>query len=401
MSLFINFCRLLTAIAVFGSVAFAEDPPKTVETRTKIIPLPIYATLPNEGSTYGFMPVFLIVEEGSQRTQSIVAPSISWNSVIRFSHTFRWYHYPAPDETLTIIPSISTNINRNLTLEYAKQPFAQGRITHDVAFHARRSIFYRFFGIGPHTSAGDESSYTRVGGDLGGRVGLNVADHLNLGVRATLYRDLVERKHVNFLPLTNDRFPGTPGLGGATTFFQGLSLRYDTRAQRDYSTRGAATELLAGVNEGLAGATTFGRLQMESRLLWEEMDGLNGAARVFWGYTPGSNIPFYDQMTLGGSFRLRGFTEDRFIDKGAWEIEMEQRFVLFQTHIYGVTADWRLDPFIAVGQVYHDAAEMFRSAKISAGLGFRAYVRPNVLGRVDLAAGGDGIKVYVELGYPF
>jgi hypothetical protein len=34
-------------------------------------------------------------------------------------------------------------------------------------------------------------------------------------------------------------------------------------------------------------------------------------------------------------------------------------------------------------------------------VGFRAFVHPNVLGRVDVASGGEGIKVYVELGYPY
>jgi hypothetical protein len=34
------------------------------------------------------------------------------------------------------------------------------------------------------------------------------------------------------------------------------------------------------------------------------------------------------------------------------------------------------------------------------GLGFRAWVHPNILGRVDAAYGGEGLKFYVVLGYP-
>ena len=34
-------------------------------------------------------------------------------------------------------------------------------------------------------------------------------------------------------------------------------------------------------------------------------------------------------------------------------------------------------------------------------VGLRAFVRPNVVGRIDLAAGGEGLKVYVEIGYPY
>jgi hypothetical protein len=39
--------------------------------------------------------------------------------------------------------------------------------------------------------------------------------------------------------------------------------------------------------------------------------------------------------------------------------------------------------------------------RVAGGLGFRAWVRPNVLGRVDVAYATDGIKAYVMLGYPY
>ena len=41
-------------------------------------------------------------------------------------------------------------------------------------------------------------------------------------------------KHVDFLPLTNDR---RRRVGGSTTLFEGLSVRYDTRANREYCRR--------------------------------------------------------------------------------------------------------------------------------------------------------------------
>jgi hypothetical protein len=44
---------------------------------------------------------------------------------------------------------------------------------------------------------------------------------------------------------------------------------------------------------------------------------------------------------------------------------------------------------------------MVRHASVAGGVGFRAWVRPNVVGRVDLGTGGDGLKIYVELGYPY
>ena len=98
---------------------------------------------------------------------------------------------------------------------------------------------------------------------------------------------------------------------------------------------------------------------------------------------------------------MRGYIEDRFIDQGAWTLELEQRIRLFQTHIYGVTTDWRVDPFIAFGQVYHDTPGILSHVKVTGGLGFRAWVRPNVVGRVDIATAGKAPQFYVEIGYPF
>jgi hypothetical protein len=396
---------MISIIAALLSTACASTPlgvPKPPsKTSTKLIPLPIYATLPNEGNTFGFMPVFLTVRDFDQHTESIVAPSVSWNKIIRFTGTFRLYYYPTPDMTLTVIPSVSEVVNRGLTLEFADLPRGSGALTYDGYTHPRRDIFRRFFGIGPNTHAGDESSYTRLGFDVGGRVGYNILKELNVGFSARLERLLVERQHVDFLPLTNDVFPGTPGLGGATTLAEGVSFRYDTRDDREYSRSGVYTEAFAGIAGGLSGTPSFGRFSYETKVLWDEASWAIGGARAYWSYSAGHDIPFFDQSSLGGSFRLRGFTEDRFIDKGAWEVEIEQRITLFQLHIYGVTSDWRVDPFIGIGQVYEDASTMFASTRIAGGLGFRAFVHPNVLGRVDVAAGGEGLKIYVELGYPF
>jgi len=74
---------------------------------------------------------------------------------------------------------------------------------------------------------------------------------------------------------------------------------------------------------------------------------------------------------------------------------------LFRTHIFGVVADWRIDPFISVGQVYGDGTTPWSHVRASGGFGLRALIHPDILGRVDLAYGGEGVRVYVMLGYPY
>ena len=186
-------------------------------------------------------------------------------------------------------------------------------------------------------------------------------------------------------------YPDAPGIDGAALLRQGLALRYDTREHGDYTATGFASDLSASLAEGLVNAGIFAEIIWDTRVLVQETSWLQFAARGYWRQliSGGAAIPFYDQASLGGELLLRGFPTDRFIDTGAWEAEMEQRIRLFQTHIFGVDADWRIDPFVAVGQVYGTAGP-FSHVRVAAGAGLRMWVKPNVLGRVDVAYAGEG-----------
>ncbi len=368
----------------------------------KFVPIPIYATSPNEGDTVGFMPVVMVVDKKKERTNSILAPSISYNALIYTTGTIRWFYYPTDDLTFTLVPSYSTNVNRNLKVELNYLPKKRDRLTLETLFYPKRTIFERFFGIGPGTGQNAETSFTRTGFDLTARPGWNLTEYINLGPRLSLSRWMVENIGIPSRPLTRERFPKTPGMAGSTVFAEGLSLRIDHRPQREYSTKGWSANLYSGYHHGLSRSPDFGKFSAESTLLWEELSWLNGAARAYWTYIAGNaNVPFLEQATLGGEYRFRGFNGGRFYGRGAWLIETEQRIAFLKTHIYGVQAEWRVDPFISVGQVYDHFEEIIKHTRIAGGLGFRAWVKPNVLGRVDVGYGREGAKIYVELGYPY
>ncbi|MGZ6123820.1 MAG: hypothetical protein ACXWLR_02615 [Myxococcales bacterium] len=394
---------LLACAFARGATAAAQPEPGGCEgsVGTRLVPLPVYATLPNEGDTYGFMPVFLRVCDANNRTISILAPSFTWNDVIHLTGTFRWYHYPSNDQALTFIASLSSRINSGVLLQWRDLPRAAGAETTEVDLRWQRSAFYRFFGFGADTVPDAETSYTRVRAHFSVRRGLNLGGAWNAGVSALLHHDGVQDIGVPGLPLSRRTFPDAPGMGGSTILGQGVDLRYDTRPDGEYSLEGFFAGAEGAVIEGLDGSPSYLRGALRIRALHPELGWLSGAARMDWTLISTRNAPFYDQSSLGGAYLLRGFTEDRFIDQHAWTLEVEQRIRLFQTHIYGVTADWRVDPFIAVGQVYRSIRHAFSEPQVAAGLGFRAWVRPNVVGRVDLAWGGEGLKIYVEIGYPY
>jgi len=347
------------------------------------------------------MPVFLRVCEATARTEAILAPSITYNDTIHFTGTMRYFGYPSEVEALTFVASASTRINSNVLLRWSLLPRDPGVFTRQLELRWERSVFYRFFGLGPDTGAADETSYTRLRVHGNARAGLNLGGDWNAGLELLLHRDDVQDLGVARLPLSRRVFPNAPGMGGATTFGQAIDLRYDSRPEADYSIEGAFADLAIGPVEGLAGSPSFARGRLQLRALLPELSFISFAARFDASYVSSRNAPFYDQSSLGGSYLLRAFTENRFVDQNAWTAEVEQRIRVLQTHIYGVTADWRVDPFVGVGQVFQSIGQVLSHPRPVAGVGFRAWVHPNVVGRVDVATGGEHLEVYVEIGYPY
>jgi hypothetical protein len=355
--------------------------------------------LPNEGSTYGLIPVLLRVNADGNTT-GILAPSLSWNKVVKITGTFRGYRYFSETRSLILIASYSLRINRSVRLDYVENTRRRGAFTTTTLLQAKQNVFYRFFGLGPETRPEDESSYTRrfLRGLV--RQGLNVGEGLNFAFVLEARADGTRREGVPNLPLAQDRYGATVSFDPAVVVAQGVSFSYDSRPHLDYSYGGYNSELTVTANEGLKNSGTFARLTWQLRGLWNQNGRFLGAARLYLERVLGGEVPFYYQPALGGELFLRGFTENRFIDRGAWSFDIEERIRLFTTHIFGVTSDWRVDPFITVGQVFDRPEDAFQRVQAAGGLGFRSWVHPNVLGRVDLAYGGEGVKVYVVLGYP-
>jgi len=396
--------RRALAVLGLGAVLATRAPASADCARpleTKPIPLPVWATSPNEGNTWGAMPVFVRVCPDDQHTAWILAPSVTWNSIIHYTGTIRFYDYPDPETTLTVIGSLSTRINYNLLAMWQRLPTARGAWTDEDTLRIDRSAFARFFGLGSDTMASAESSYTRSRVLATLRRGINATRRFNVGAIAGFERDGVGEEGVPDLPLASDQFPDAPGMRGATVLWQGLDVRYDNRVRGDYTDQGLRLEASAAVVEGIARAPTFLRFGAQARGVWPELSWLSGAAHASWAAVTDASAPFYLQSGLGGSFLLRGFADGRFIDRQAWTIEAEQRVRLAQTRMFGVVTDWRMDPFVAAGQVFGDFADALSRPQVAVGVGLRAFVHPNVVGRIDLATGGEGLKVYVEIGYPY
>ena len=124
--------------------------------------------------------------------------------------------------------------------------------------------------------------------------------------------------------------------------------------------------------------------------------------RIMYNQTLGNNVPFLEQSILGGETTLRGYGRNRFIDNSFLLCNLEERIRLFRWEVFNVTADWEIAPFVDLGAVMEsfDRA-VVNNFEFNPGIGIRAIVRPNIVGRVDLGIGRDGPAIFVGLGYPF
>lgn len=372
------------------------------DSETQILGVPVWATDPNEGDTFGAMPILMGVCNEDHHTDWLFAPSVTWNSLIHYTGTLRLFAYPDRDKTLQVIASMSTQTNYNYWISWQDLPSAQFALTDESIAKVTRSLFTRFYGMGPRSRAMDESTYTLSRAFITDRRGINLGHDLNVGVIGGLEYDHALDEGIETLPLAPEMFPTVPGIRDASfVMWQGLDVRYDNRVGGDFAEQGVRADLWGEVVEGLMNAPVFGKAGAQVNAIWRETGFLGGAVRAMWTGVSDASAPFYDQSMLGGSFVLRGFGEGRFVDRMAWEIETEQRIKLLTTHFFGVTTDWRVDPFITTGQVFGSWSAALDKPQVAAGVGLRAFVRPTILGRLDIAAGGEGAKVYVEIGYPY
>ena len=120
--------------------------------KIRFFPLPMYTTVPNEGSTYGAMPVFMVpADDDPDRVKSITAPSLSWNSSAGVTATGRYYRFFEPLRSTHLLLSASTTINRSLWFTYDDDRRTPHQLTLNILVRVRRNLFYRYFGLGPDT----------------------------------------------------------------------------------------------------------------------------------------------------------------------------------------------------------------------------------------------------------
>lgn len=376
------------------------DPVKVVT-----IPLPVIAASPNEGVTYGGLTAFLL-HDANDQVDTLVAPQVNYNENFGVTGTVYGTFDLAPERGLEFNVSRSTKVNEDLEITIRDKSLLEKRLELKAFLYWFTDGSARFFGFRSSSSQDGETNFgdREIGFTVS--AGYDIADHLQLVFGERLRYAKIVRGAVVSLPFTADEFSvgEVPGLDGFTTHAQRLALIYDTTDSRTVPTRGLhAAGAVEGSFQALGSSADFYRYDVEVKgYLPLGEDRFITAGRLALSQTRGGGAPFLERSILGGENTLRGFGRNRFIDMGSILLNIEERIQVFRWKVFNVTTDWEVAPFIDIGTVMESLGRIEGSAlEFNPGIAFRAAARPNIVGRIDVGYGKEGVAVYVGLNYPF
>jgi outer membrane translocation and assembly module TamA len=379
----------------------------TFADRVKVVtvPLPIIASSPNEGVTFGALTAFLL-HDRKDEVSTLVAPQMNYNKNFGATTSLYGGFYPSPERHWQVNLSKSTKVNEEYKLRYADRKFLSDRLELNAFAIAFTDGSARFFGFQSTAKKENETNYSDQ--ELEGNItlGYRIADHVKLVAGERAKKVNIKRGAISGIPFITDKFTpsSVPGIDGFSVHAQRLALVYSTLDSLDLPTTG--TEARVSVENSaraLGSSADYQVYGAEVKAFFPLQEGRYiSVVRLAYNQTTGDNVPFLEKSTLGGETTLRGYGRYRFIDNSYLLLNLEERIRLFRLRLFNVLADWEAAPFIDFGSVMAsiDRAKP-ASFQFNPGIGARAVVRPNIVGRVDVGIGKEGPAVFVGLGYPF
>lgn len=376
------------------------DPVKTVS-----IPLPVIATSPNEGVTVGALTAFLL-HNADDEVSTLAAPQVNYNQYFGATFTLYGAFFPSPSRNWEFNISKSTTINQDFEVKFRDKSLMDGRLEVYLFPYVFSDGSARFFGFQSESLKDNETNYADEEYGITTTFGYDITPHLQILFGERIRKVSIGRGAVTSLPFIRDRYTQwqVPGINGFTAHAQKLAIIYNTLDSRDMPTTGIYLKAsVENSSKALGSSADYRHYEAEVKGYLPLADARYiTVGRLVYNQTLGSQVPFLERSILGGENTLRGYGRNRFIDSSYFLLNLEERIRLFRWRLFNVNTDWELAPFIDLGAVMEslDRAET-RNFEFNPGIGFRAVVRPNIVGRVDIGFGNDGPAVFVGLGYPF
>jgi outer membrane protein assembly factor BamA len=399
-----NSLRGLNAVAlVFLAVAVIALS-EHVRVGVEYIPIFVVFTSKNDGNDVGLIVPILSTDPDGE-LKYIVAPMIVHNSIVGTRGSLNLFRYDPGGREIRFIGSYTERIERRLSFSYTDPAFSHGRYSLNFGASFFKNATPRFFGLGQSTSESDQTNYTGREARMNWRFGIyaNEVTQIAVGQR---FRQVSLQRGATDLPFTGEQFPAIDGVQGETLILgHRATFYYDTRNNLVSPTDGMAVTAYAELNQNIRNGAhpIYSRYELDIKKLFpSESKRAILVVRANLQATIGTQVPFFEQSSLGGQNSLRGFGVDRFIDKHLLAFSVEERIHLVRTKIAGTTADFEIAPFLDTGQVFNDYRDVtFNNYRMTPGIGFRGIVRPNVVGRVDYGYSREGGAIFAGLDFPY
>jgi hypothetical protein len=409
--------RPLSGLLVAVLLAVAAHPARA---ERSYIPIPEVITDPNEGTTIGLLGVVLFLDD-QQQIQYMFAPDVRYNQTKGVFPTLRFFGYPTLTRRYSVVLGKSTTKDEDYEAEWADRGLWDGRAFLVSSFLHEKDSTERFYGLGNDTGKLQESNYTDVDTVAQATPGVWLLPHLNLSYRMRIRDYGIERGQVTSLPfigtgrVCNDptteshcspRDTADPRFRRGGDFWaHQAALTYDSRDEIDIPSRGMLALAYTEVADRRLGSTSsFVKFGAEWRRYTPLRQGNPVLAlHVQADYVSGSSdLPFWEQSSLGGHRSLRGYGSHRFIDFNRSLANAELRWDVWHRKLFGVNAVLEVTPFIDTGQVFHSVSDNpVSDLHWVGGVGFRGVVRPQIVGFVDIGRGSEGNAIFTGIDYPF
>ncbi len=287
----------------------------------------------------------------------------------------------------------------------------------ETGFHTFGTFRYErrpeenFYGIGPDTSAGDETKYKMTTSSIEGRAGYALENSLRMDAVAAYKNIDIENgpdddPHLFDYSYNNQTIPG---IGGDHIISFGTDLSFDPLAENDLTSPGKI-KVGASYNEGVAESNArFFKLVTDLRKNIQLGSPRRVLALRFYGehnnHLNNHNTPFHQMAKLGGfgvypffSNTMRGYSNNRFTGENAALLNLEYRYRVLENR------DWTLTQvfFMDAGQTFETFGRFqFQDFRESYGTGFRLGYVERVVLDLEMAHGDEGTVFYVKNRQPF
>ena len=401
----------LLAVALSGCTSYLPSGrfplPAMAQESVKVvtIPLPVIATSPNEGVTVGALSAFLLHNEKDE-ISALIAPQLNHNENFGTTATLYGTFYPSPFRSFELNLAKSTKVNEDYELRFRDQTLMDNQLELNAFLFAFRDGSARFFGFRQTSPSDDETNFADQEMGVTFSAGYPIFDHIQLMAGGRVKKVLIGKGAVEALPFIGELFTPAqvPGSDRFRTHTQMVSVIYSTLDAPLIPSSGVRARLsVESSMEVLGSSANYRRYEAEVKGFYPTRDArLISVGRLAYHQTRGDSVPFLERSALGGETTLRGYGRNRFIDSSYLLCNLEQRISLFRWEVFGVRADWELAPFLDMGAVMESLAD-FDAGRLefNPGVGFRAVIRPNIVGRIDVGFGRQGPAVFLGLGYPF